>query len=438
MESIYTVGTSSASHTYGNVAACLKELVLNYFPRGFFTYAYVDSKIAWKNINEVLGNGDREFKIRHYPFLIITPRFNESEDEVFLANTPLTSNMDNAEAGGLQRNTLFPIIIDKEHQLYLSYKINRDRIDFDLEIRAKTLAQQLDVYKNMKNQMLWNRPYTKKVALESMIPRAMIEYIGKLAGIDISRATGTAQQVPLIMRYLNAHSRLPITYKMRNSSSVDEFFAYYNANMLLTFSDLRRDSGNKKNMVDDYFPITFRITAEFNLPGLYALIGSNERKYHGLKFDAVVESPSGNDFIPMYTYTNLYDRYCIDTMDGFSFYSSTIVQTDEDKQGQDDTVDIRSLIPPDHMKVLDSYIDSGVEPETLFRFRLLSNSDELDCNCETVEEHNWDIDWTRRELTIHKTDPMVTYRIIIYANMVHINSRYGQMQDKTKTDMTVK
>lgn len=438
LESIYTIGTSSASHTYGNVAAFLKEMLIHYFPQNFFTYVYIDSKIAWKNIHEILGNGDREFKKRHYPFMIITPRFNESDDDVFLANTPLTTNMDNVESG-IHRNALFPMILDKEHQTELSYKMNRDRIDFDVEMRLKTLAQQLDVYKNMKNQMIWNRPYIRQAALESMIPRSMIEYIGKLAGIDISQEGGDHNQIPLIMRFLNSHSRLPITYKVRNSTSVDEFFAYYQTNVLLTFSDLRRDTGNKKDMVDDYYPITFRITAEFNLPGLYALIGTHEKKFHGLSFDAMVQTPNnGIDLIPMYTYTNLYDRYATDTMDGYSFYSSTIIQTDEENAGKDDSVSIQELIPPDHMKALDTFVKDGVPPETLFRFRLLENSKEIMTNCETSETNDYDIDWKLEELTIHHSDPMVTYRVIIYANLNMLNSRFADMQDKVKSDMTLR
>ena len=89
------------------MASSIKEILLRYFTPNFFTYVYIDSKIAWKNIAEVLGNGDVEFKKRHYPFMIITPRFSTGNDDRFLSNIPLTMNMDNTIAG-LRRNTLFP------------------------------------------------------------------------------------------------------------------------------------------------------------------------------------------------------------------------------------------------------------------------------------------------------------------------------------------
>lgn len=432
MECIYTLGTSSASHTYGNVAAAVKEYILQYFPRDFFTYTYIDSKIAWKNINEILGNGDAEFKKRHYPFMIISPRFSSGNEDRFLSNTPLTINMDNT-ISGLRRNTLFPVIMDKEHQTELAYKINRDRVEFEIEARLKTLSQQLDVFKNLQNQMIWDRPYLVPVALESMIPRSMIEYISKMAGIDCN-----SKDIPLIMRFLNGHSRNPITYKVRTSTSVDEFFLYYKTKLLLTFTDLELGDANKNNAVDEYYSLRFRVTVDFNLPGLYALIGTHEKKFHGLKFEAMVSTNGANDFIPIYTYTNLYDRYDEDTMDGFTFYSSTIVQTEECRQGRDEVIAMDDVIPSDHVAILRRIIDDGVQPETIFRFRLLKNAKDLGINCETEEslfKTEWDINWDSKQIIIHQSDPLMTYRIIIYANLVQLNAKYAMFQDKTKSDI---
>lgn len=447
MECIYTIGTSSASHTYGNVASAVKEILLRYFTPNFFSYVYIDSKIAWKNIAEILGNDDTEFKKRHYPFMIITPRFVSDDDNIFLSNTPLVTNIDNAVAG-LTRNTLFPMITDKANGMELAYRINRDRADFEVELRLRSLNQQIDIFKNLKNQMLWNRPFLAPTALESMIPKSMIEYIGKLAGIDITQAPKTitdqvdesTNQVPLIMRYLNAHSRMPITYKIRNSTSVEEFFLYYKTKLLLTFTDLALGDASKRNAVDEYYSLTFRVSAEFSLPGLFALIGSHEKKFHGLRFDMVVQNPSGDisDLIPMYTYTNLYDRYDVDTMDGFTFYSSTIVQCEEENAHKDEIVELEDIIPADHMAILNQFIRDGIPPETIFRIRLLKNSKDLGTNCETIETspREWDIDWDRKRIIIHDSDPLITYRIIVYANMIQLNERFAVLQDRVKTDQT--
>ena len=48
MNTIYSIGTSSASHTYGNVMSCFKMMMDELFPEHFITHTYIDSKLAWK------------------------------------------------------------------------------------------------------------------------------------------------------------------------------------------------------------------------------------------------------------------------------------------------------------------------------------------------------------------------------------------------------
>ena len=436
MESIYTLGTSSASHTYGNVAAFLQESLKQYFARNFITDIHMESTIAWRNMQRLFGNTSREFHKRQYPFMIITPNFiPNSGNDRYLANTPLTANLENA-VGGLRRNTLFPLIMDQDKQIELAYKINRDQIEFEVELRLKTQAQQLDIYKNLYNQIMWDVPHLEKASLESMIPKSMIEYIGKLAGIDITQSSDTNNLVPLIMQYLNAHARAPITYKVRNSTSVDEFFMYYRTNLLITYSDLEKEARTKKNAVDEYCAIRFRIMVDFNLPGMYALVGNHDKRFHGLKFDAVVHSTDGVEVVPMFTYANIYNRIQGDTPDGFTFYSSTIIQSEMENRGTLEVVDLKDVIPEDHMRILDQFLADNVPPETLFRFRLLMNSTELLSNCDVAEAcpYSWEVDWVRKQIRILHSDPEVTYRLIIYANLVQINERFAQNLNLGKKD----
>lgn len=438
MQSIYTLGTSSASHTYGNVISYLRVMLEEIFPERFLNGVYCDSQIAWKTIKETLGNGDREFVKRHYPYMIIQPRLNDNDTGRYLYNTPLTKNMDNVQAG-LTRNTLFPILVDAANGVELDYRLNRDIISFDIEIRLKSQAQQIDIYKNLENQLLWDQPYFHAAALESMIPRSMIAYMGKIRGIDIDQGSKDGENlVPLIMRYLNGHSRNPITYKVRNSTSVEEFFLYYDVNLLLTFSNLDRSDGMKRNSIDDYYSITFHVDAEFNLPGLYAIVGDNRRQFHGMKFDALVRNEGnypGGQMIPIYTFTNLYRNFAMETEDGFQFYSSTIVTIDPEDKDQCDVIDLADVIPMDHMNVLRDYIHNGVNPETLFRFRLLADDRELPVNCRQTDYEWWTINWEANNLTIRKGDPKKTYRIIVYANMVMLNEKVSHYHESSKVDI---
>lgn len=434
-QAIYTTGTSSTSHTYGNVAAFIKNRILSFFPQDFFTYTYISSKIAFKDIKEVLGNGDAEFRKRRYPFMVINPRFSNIENDRFGYDIPLTKNMDNIEVG-IRRNTLHPIIRDYQHRCELRYKLNRDRLEFEIEIRVGTVKQQLDLFKNIQNQMVWDRPHTTNVSLESMIPRSMIEYIGKMAQIDINMNDTT--NIPIIMRHLNAHSAYPITYKINNSTSIESFFMYYQTRLLMTFTDLQISDGTKKNMADDFYPITFRVVTEFNLPGMYALLGNNDGKFRGMKFDTIVNCGDNNtDMIPMYTITNLYDRYTTDPHDGFTFYTSTIIHTDETKDLEDDFVKLDDIIEPQHMKILNNFIRDGIPLNSIFRMKLLKDDMELPYDEDTEkfpDALTWKIDWKKRQVNIYRSDKYATYRIIVYANMVSLNEKLIEMHYQNQQD----
>lgn len=423
MEAIYTTGTSSTSHTYGNVASYIKDRMIRIFPRDFFKYVYIASKIANKDIKEVLGNGDAEFRKRRYPFMVITPRFTNLDNDRSGYDIPLTKNMDNIEVG-MRRNLLHTIFRDAEHKTELRYKLNRDRLEFEIEIRVGTLKQQLDIFKSLQNQLVWDRPYTSDISLESMIPRAMIEYIGKIGGIDITLKD--TNNIPTITRFLNAHSRYPMTYKIDTATGLESFFMYYRTRVLLTYTDLQISEGTKKNMADEFYPITFRIVAEFNLPGMYALVGNNDMKFTGMKFDAVVncELMNMSDVIPMYTISNLYDRYPTDPHDGFNFYTSTIIHTDPEKDLQEDFINLSDVIEPEHMEILQDFKRDGIPLETIFRMKLLKDNVELPYGKDPDERPlTWKIDWRRRRLIIYCADKYATYRVIVYANMVMLNDK---------------
>lgn len=435
MQAIYTLGTSSASHTYGNVASHIRVYLERQFPRNFITHTYIDSKIAWKELNEVLGNGDREFHKRHYPYMIINPRFTDQDTNRYLFNTPLTKNMDDTEMG-LRRNTLFPIIRDARSRMGIYYKLNRDTINFDVEVRLKSQPQQLDIYKNLENQLKWDQPFTKPASLEACIPRSMIAYLGRAANIDIDQSTEQENLVPLMMQYLNRHAVCPITYKVRNSTSVEEFFVYYQTNLLITLSDLNPGDGVKKNAIDEYYPITFRVSVDFNLPGLYALMGENEARFKAMKLDAIVgNSTGGAQLIPMYTACNLYDNYTAERPDGFQFYSSNTVMVNKEDMGKDEVIKIDDILADTHLRVLQRLLMDNVPPDTIFRFRVLLDDHEIPCNRkEELCPKSWDVDWNRRTITIHHGDPTVTYRILVYANMIMLNERLADMHDTTKYD----
>jgi hypothetical protein len=277
--------------------------------------------------------------------------------------------------------------------------------------------------------MRWDVPEYIPTSLESMIPKLLLVETGEILGIDIYRQ----ENISIMLKYLRMHSMYPITYKMQNSTSQDEYFLYYKQNLLTTFSELQMDEGSKKNMADEFFTLSFKCTVEFNNPGLYLLIGERNL-YKKLKVDLhTITGGNVDTALDIGTYTPIYTYDAVDNdtrfvSEGYQAVISTMIKTDEDKNGKDDYVNIEYFLSAKTKVVLKNTIAQGQDPEILFKVKLLKD---LDGN---VVEPAFDMEWTNMILTIHNTDKYSTYRLVIYCNLAYLNNRLMELGYDDLTD----
>lgn len=425
MENIYTIASSSSSTTYGNVMSVCKDIIVRLFPVNYFKDVYVSSEISYTNIRRRLGrNSVTEMSKLERPFMNINPQIQPPSGDLYLYDIPLTKNIDNMEMG-LQRNTLFSILKNTVDHYSLNYKLNRDQIQFEITITVDTLIQQLDLYKYMVNHFVWERPFAMRASLESMIPREMISYMGKISNIDIDDLKNN--QIPSILKMMNTYSRFPITYKMRNGTALDEFFMYYNAELLITYSELSLESVNRRNMADDYYQISFRATVDFNLPGMYALIGENPRPLAvgvSLRSDNI---DGTHDLIPLYTINNLYAKYS-SIKNGFILLTSSRFQTEKDPVTNQDTLNLSVLFEEDYLRVIKESYVKNIPMNTLFEIILLKDGNELE------EKNEWYIKWNTLDLVIINADNNATYCVLVYINNSLFNEHITEYKENALTD----
>lgn len=426
MKKVLSIASSSSSVVYGNISCAVRDHIISKFPYEFFTYVHLSSEIAYRNIYRQFGmnNSMKEINKRQKPYIVIRPIYQATNMDSFLNDIPLTKNFDNAEYGFDKRH-LFNVIQDPNNGYNLKYKMNRDRIEFDVTVTLSTLTQQLDIYKYMLNQMVWERPYIHKTSLETMLPRSIIAYIGKITEYDI--LDEKKNMLPVLIRYMNEVSTYPITYKIRNASARDEFFMYYNHNVMITLSDLNIEDGNKKNMSDDSYNITFRISAEFSLPGVFMLEGTSDLKYD-LEFDLVSKTVYSNtsEFIPIFTIENIYNRYP-PYHNGLRLYTSSMFNIDGTKTKHDD-LDISPIFDNEVRHVLNEYLRFNTPISTFVKLIILKDREEL------VEDTDYSVDWNKMSIRITNLDKTSTYRLIVYMNMNKLNTSMIDMNDKHDSD----
>lgn len=425
MPILYSMGSTSSSCTYGNVIKALEQELLRYFPKDFFKYKHVSSQMIFREETHIATFTDAELKKREKPLFLLRPSFENNADIPF-TNTMLTSNI-YANSNALSVKSVFPLIKDTKHRVIIGYRMNRDAIPFECTIRLQTLVEQLDIYKMMQNNMQWGGPFQRSFALESVIPYELIKYISLMNGFDLTKPSN----IPIVMHYLQAHSSFPITYKIRNSTSLPEFFMYYRVPVMITLEDLAIDSGSKKGMVDDVYEINFSIRCEFNMPGVFLMYGNdtNPRKISfKLKSDV---SESNSVYIPMYTMDRLFEENNM-LLDGYKMYTTTIFQTEEENKGEDDFLDLNSVIHPQYVQVIRKYDVSGIPKDILFKVVVYGGEEKLE------EEKGYEVDWSLMKLIVHDSDPNLTYRIIVYANMDKLNEEIAEIQNLQSNDIIYK
>lgn len=419
-EMIYSVGTPSSSQIYGNICAALREHMLNMFPKDFFKYTGISSELASTAMRRLFGrNSRKEIAKQERPSLMIRPRYNINTDVPFY-NTPMTSNINNMEVG-VDGRTMFRVLYDIDNEFTLLYKLNRDRIEFDITVSVYNQHTQIDLFKFMQNTFTWNITYALPVSLECILPKHLVFYIAKMAGLKCPGEEG--YDPVMLLNYMNRISRYPITYKLRNSSGNEEFFMYYTQDLYIYLQDLQADDGQQKGMADFHYDINFSGMLEFNLPGNFLLVGTKDRQFHGGKISFV--DSKGEDMVPLFTVNNLYDDYMV-SIDGFKMYTTAMVKTDKHK-GETDNIPINQLLQEEHMRVIQKYRLSGNVMDTIIRFRLMEDSHDK-------KKEDWLINWDDFTLDIKNTDPDATYRIIIYLNTLKMNEELVEIAENSKKD----
>lgn len=435
MEKIIAYANSSVSTLYGCIGYSVQDYIMNKFPKDFFKFTTVSSELASRNIrrNFRTQNTNNEMAKRQKPCIIIQPTYSVMESDGALQGIPLTTNFDDLQYRTDARY-LFDVLKDYENGYCLKFKMNRDRIEFDVQLLFDTLHQQLDTYKAIQNQMRWERSFAHRIALESVIPKKLIAYMSKMAHMDLEEHS---EYIPIFLRKLNSVSGYPITYKLRNASATDEWFMYYLHDIILTFTDLAIDQGQRKNMTEDSFGITFRVTAEFNMPAIY-FVDALPDKIVGLDLSIKTkEYDSDNEtIVPVFSIENLFSRYP-NEKDGKQLYGSSIFRTDvSNSLVAEDRIGLKGILDNEHIKVIRAHKALGMKPETLVDIVILKNRE------EQVYGEQYYIDWNTLDIVIKKPNNDATYRVVLYFdygvfNEILNNTEYHNYYDTDKLTPSV-
>ena len=413
MNTILSMSTSSPSHIFGNITRAIEMYLIQHMPHGLLEDTSVSTRTPFKYLS-IFNNTTKELNKKKLPCMIIRPRFENlsPSEDIFLQGTSLTRY-----EGTLVNSKLSvqEFLKDKDHGFALGFRINRSRVTFDVQLTFRSYLMALDIKNYLFNTFRWEIPEYIPTPLESLIPKETMVYTAACLGLDISDKL----QVPIFLKYLTTNSSYPITYKMQNSTSNDEYFLFYNQNILTTFSDLDIEESQRQGMIENCTSVNFKINCEFNTIGSYLMYGLKET-FHTLQFGIVSglnrkNFMSSGTYTPIFTYTRIAEDNTLISQ-GYNRMSVFIIKSSPELDGKSDITSIATQFEPEAKEMINKLIATSGKPDLLFKTLVYCD------NKLITDKTDYSIDWNRLMITINNTDKFATYRVVLYCNLNLYNS----------------
>lgn len=395
----YAVSHMSLAHTFGNVTAHVTEFVKGLYPENYFKTVNISSTMAYRYFN-IFRNTNKEFIRKRKPSLIIRPRINFDDNDLFMNNTLLTTRItDNYYDRDF--SNLQPFFHDEKIGQHMKFLLNRIKMSFDITLIFEQPMEQMNMFYYTKNVVRHERPFVMKTALESNIPKNIVKVIAEEAGIPLD-------STPDLLEYLNSNSLYPITYKLKNSTGNDEFFRFYPAEMDTMITNLSMDDGAKKGFVNDAYAINFTITTEFFTSGLYYYFTKTERSLDEIRMSIDAD----NSIIPIFTVDNLFKD--IEMPLGWKQYAAPLFKVTFN--GKPDVLDLSQILNQSIQATIDYHVTHHMILSPFIKIHVMRDNAML-----SEENGEYSIDYKTLKLTINNTNVTSTYRLIVLVNANYIN-----------------
>ena len=394
----YVMCQTSASHTFGNVTACIENWLINLFPENTFKTIHVSSKAGHRQLRST----PREFLKKQRPMFIIRPRIEWEPGEIFLGGSLLTERaLDQYAAWG--ETNLQPFMYDQNKKFAVKYQMNRDVINFDVILVWSAGMQQIDMAKYLRNAVRWNTPMFISTCLESFLPRDMMEMISKCIGIPIYDCNGSVRH---FLDYLNGHSMYPITYKLMGKRNQDEFYRYYPVNLDVTLQDFQTNDGDKNGQVTTNYQISFTVRCEFNSTGFYYIFSKE------IKDRSIIPAPtSDGTLVPIFTDVFVGEDY--KCAPGWSLFDAPCCRLSDNVK---DVLDISHILNESTKECIKYHKEHGIPTSLFIDFRVRKQGELIHPG------DDFDVDLDNMTITFYHGSTFYTYKVLIYLNIGYINN----------------
>lgn len=397
--------SGSITHTYGNVACLAMEYIKSYFDDDFFKVVHMSTKLAYKQLDTFKTK--KEFWKLHKPMLIARPRIEPDDSSKFFYGAAMMNRIHNVK-NAMEYANRVKLLEDKTNGVRLEFLWNRCKIYYDIVIIVDTYNQQLNLLNYLDNLIIPNTPFMIDTALESYVPVNIINSIADFRHIKRDE-TGD------VIKYLNTFGEVPFTYKYKNGSGNEEYFALYPTRVEAIASEISIDEGSEKGIITDSYTLSFTLSCEFNAMSCYYLTLRDSQDNYTQLMPEIIDRDE--KVVPLFTIPILAN---MKLEQGWKILSSNCVFCKKDMHEVEEiplklATDVASKIN----RIMKYQKHTNISPDMFFRIKVFKDMTELP-NDETG--FTYDLSNPKEAyIRIYDINVRVTYRVIILIHMEYIN-----------------
>lgn len=378
------------------------RLVTSHDGRDFFKTRYVNGKNVFDDFR-VFNIQDNDTYIKKpKPIVIITPEPDFHTDRRGLKQF---ANMMGPDIMINRINHDNYFFMDSEKKIKIVLSMNTLEVRFNFKVKVDSRAKQIDLLRYMQLNFREGDTQGIYLDLDFHIPEDIIFALAYHSGF-VDGNNNVINNMDFLA-YMNRHSKLPITYKLRTINGKSEYFVrvphqYIHIN---NTEMLQYDNGERIGMLDNNFTIEMNPILTIPIPYLYA--------YYTIQ-DIDINIPTV-EFADL----GLYTFKIVDIPDsnekGWEKYASSEIMCDNIlKEGEKESINISSIFTKELLSYIEESKKCYLSPSIFIDFKLFDNEG---------NELKYEIDWENYILNI--IGPISDDRkciLVIYIDGNYINS----------------
>ena len=387
----------SAVQAYSIGIQYVKDWLLKKFEPDYFKTVFINGRHI---TNDFMKFNSYKLIKRENPAVAITPNpdldYDRNMQDVYMGDSDMLIRKFN------HQQCFFN---DYDNNIFLGLGVREQQIVFSIRFRVETRAQQIDLYRNLEMKCRIGFTHKDFISCDFHIPNAIITNIAKHAGFKLDENDKVIDTIDFV-HYLNSHSNMPFTYKLRRVNGNREYFIRPN-NVYVhldTQDKLSYDDGNREGQLDNHFNIEMSMTMRMWVPSYYIYTSSkpiykviptlDEMAGIGLTTFKVFDIPDTDE-----NGWNIYfkDNYELDS-----------VEVDNNMAD----VPLNDIFTkPDISRCIKDSIAMGISPS---RFKDIKIYD-------FFEDSAYELDWKNMRLKVYNLKDLRLLKFAIYVDTAYVN-----------------